>query len=558
MCLLSSAAFAQTAVKPFDLERFTLNPGAHDSLMLSSGASLEGQSMRVSLTGHYEHQSLVYTLMNQRVGAVVGSRVTAHLAFAYGLTGWLEVGLQLPLVVFQRGDDLTAQGIAPVTSTGLGAPSLQAGFTMLRQSNGAPLDLGLVLGLTLPLGSAAGLSRDAGAGFAFTPRLGLGHAFGQAVRLGAEVGAVLRQADVLTRFSPQTTDEVGSMMSLGVVASTLGEHLRAELDARALVPFSKTGLGFEVLGGVRYHLPKLPLELYALGGPGFGSLPGTPAFRVMAGLAVTPDFGEHCVEGSDASSAKCPALDRDGDGVANRDDRCPDVAGVAALRGCADRDDDGDGVLNLADRCPATKGTLPDGCQPAPAPVPAPVVAVVVTDADGDGVPDAQDACPQAAGRVELKGCPDTDADGVADFLDNCPAVKGEPENQGCPVEQKQLVKIESDSLVLKDKVYFATGTSKVLAQSLPMLEQIAAVMKEHPELTVVQINGHTDNQGGRDYNLKLSQARADAVRSYLVAQGVEPRRLQAKGFGPDQPIADNASAAGREQNRRVEFMSAK
>ena len=84
----------------------------------------------------------------------------------------------------------------------------------------------------------------------------------------------------------------------------------------------------------------------------------------------------------------------------------------------------------------------------------------------------------------------------------------------------------------------------------------MAKILKEHPELVRLRIGGHTDNRGAREYNIKLSQARAEAVRRYLVERGVEPGRLEAKGYGPDQPIASNDDAEGRQKNRRTEFIS--
>lgn len=546
--LLASGALAQTAVKPFDLERFSLNPGAEGSLLLGTGKTLPGQSLRLSLTFQYQHDPLVYFVDGQRMGAVVGSRLTAHLAASYGITDWFELGFQLPIVVTQSGDDLTGQGIARVQSTGLGAPIVQGQFSFLRQSNGAPLDLGLVLGVSLPLGSAAGLSRDPGAGFAFLPGLGVGHSFGRTIRLGAQFGAVVRGADILTAHTPRTTDEIGSMFTAGLVASTLGDGLRGELDVRALIPLSRTSAGVEILGGVRYRLATAPLELYALAGPGVGQMPGTPLFRALVGVAFTPDFKPRCVEGKPYELSSCPALDRDADGLANSVDRCPEQWGPRALDGCADRDDDGDGVLNLADRCPAVRGTSADGCMPP-----------VEPDTDGDELPDSADACPTEKGSRALKGCPDADGDGIADRTDKCPAEKGELVDEGCPRKvEPELVVLEGEKISIKDQIYFGTGTAELLGQSHALLSQVATVLKDHPELTHVSIEGHTDNQGPREFNLKLSQARADSVRRFLEGQGVDSKRLVARGFGPDRPIAPNTSASGREKNRRVEFMSAK
>jgi len=157
---------------------------------------------------------------------------------------------------------------------------------------------------------------------------------------------------------------------------------------------------------------------------------------------------------------------------------------------------------------------------------------------------------------VDNHGCPypDTDGDGVVDRFDNCPKDKGPVTNQGCPEKVKQLVVITREKIVIKDKVYFALNKAAIKPKSFTMLNQIAEVLKGHPEIEMIQIEGHTDNTGSAEVNRKLSQARADSVRTYLIGQGVKDTRLKAVGFGPDHPADTNATAAGRENNRRVEF----
>ncbi|HYO67609.1 MAG TPA: OmpA family protein, partial [Archangium sp.] len=180
-----------------------------------------------------------------------------------------------------------------------------------------------------------------------------------------------------------------------------------------------------------------------------------------------------------------------------------------------------------------------------------------VRDTDKDGVVDERDACPAEAGLTELRGCPakDTDGDTVSDHLDNCPAEKGVTTNAGCPVQQKQMVAIQKGKLEIKEQVFFATGKAVIQPRSFKMLDQVARVLQQHPEVDKMVIEGHTDNRGNAEANRKLSLARAEAVKVYLVSKGVEPSRLEAKGFGPDQPIASNKTDKGRAANRRVEFI---
>jgi outer membrane protein OmpA-like peptidoglycan-associated protein len=102
--------------------------------------------------------------------------------------------------------------------------------------------------------------------------------------------------------------------------------------------------------------------------------------------------------------------------------------------------------------------------------------------------------------------------------------------------------------------VYFAPGKTLIHPRSTRLLNQIGRVLKTHPEVVRIEVQGHTDSTGGMAMNLALSQARAEAVVGALIRRGVSADRMVAKGFGPKQPIATNATAQGREKNRRVEF----
>ncbi|UAY51907.1 OmpA family protein [Ferruginibacter albus] len=230
-------------------------------------------------------------------------------------------------------------------------------------------------------------------------------------------------------------------------------------------------------------------------------------------------------------------VDKDNDGVVDSLDACPDVAGSAALKGCPDTDNDG--IADKDDKCPSVAGLARyNGC-----PIP---------DTDNDGVNDEEDKCITVAGVARYNGCPipDTDNDGVNDEEDKCPALAGTAANKGCP-EIKEEVKKRID--VAASKIYFATGSAKLLAKSNPGLNTVASALMADPNLKL-DINGHTDNTGKPDKNQTLSEARAKAVYDYLVKKGVPETRLKSQGFGDTQPIADNKTAAGRTKNRRVEL----
>jgi len=149
---------------------------------------------------------------------------------------------------------------------------------------------------------------------------------------------------------------------------------------------------------------------------------------------------------------------------------------------------------------------------------------------------------------------PDTDGDGILDLDDACPNEPGPPENDGCPVEQQ--VVIESGSLEIVDKIYFDFDSARLLERSHPVLDGIAEVLIEHPEIVNVRVEGHTDSRGSAEYNMKLSQRRAESVVRYLVQRGgVSKERMVAQGFGETQPLLPDAQTDEEHaQNRRVEF----
>ena len=200
-------------------------------------------------------------------------------------------------------------------------------------------------------------------------------------------------------------------------------------------------------------------------------------------------------------------------------------------------DTDGDGITDDVDKCPSVAGLAKyNGC-----PIP---------DTDGDGVNDETDKCPTVAGLARYGGCPipDTDGDGINDEMDKCPNDPGPADNAGCP-------KLEQFNFNAKN-VQFVTGSSVLTAVAKKELDKAATILKDHSELRIA-IEGYTDNTGTTALNQKLSQKRADAVKAYLVGKVISADRLTSTGFGTSNPIADNKTAAGRAQNRRVEFKRA-
>ncbi len=232
-----------------------------------------------------------------------------------------------------------------------------------------------------------------------------------------------------------------------------------------------------------------------------------------------------------------PVKDRDGDGIIDSLDNCPDVAGIASLKGCPDKD--GDGITDADDKCPDVAGLARyNGCS--------------IPDTDGDGINDEADKCPSVAGVARYQGCPvpDTDGDGVSDEEDKCPAVAGPASNFGCP----EIAKAVIDKInVAAKNIFFATGSTKLLPKSFKSLNEVVKILNDNPSYKL-DIDGHTDNIGKPDKNQLLSEGRAKAVVTYLKSKGVDETKLIATGYGQDKPLVDNKTAAGRAKNRRVEM----
>ncbi|MBX3126364.1 MAG: OmpA family protein [Polyangiaceae bacterium] len=249
--------------------------------------------------------------------------------------------------------------------------------------------------------------------------------------------------------------------------------------------------------------------------------------------------------------------DRDGDGIKDSVDRCPDEPedfdGFEDADGCPDLDNDRDGIPDAADECPNDPEDKDgfqdeDGC-PDP-------------DNDGDGIPDSVDKCPGEPedfdGFEDEDGCPDldNDQDGIPDAVDQCP---NEPETfnkyhdeDGCP--DAEQVRVVGDKILLDDRVHFWTNSAKLRPVSYPLLERVKQLIADNPSWVHIEVHGHTDERGPEWFNKKLSQERAESVASFLVSRGLSRERLSAKGFGSAEPLVDKKNERAWFLNRRVEF----
>src|SRR5574343_547629 len=312
-----------------------------------------------------------------------------------------------------------------------------------------------------------------------------------------------------------------SVRSLFLLEADANVNVKMLSDKYTLVPYLTFGLGASMYNGTYFAAQgntglglqvnlgnETFLNTQLLYRPGISSL----AVNHMAyTIGVSSPIGGEKPAPAKVTPPPPPApapapVDTDKDGINDKDDKCPTVAGVAKYNGC---------------------------------PVP---------DTDKDGVNDEEDKCPSVPGLARYQGCPipDTDGDGVNDEEDKCPSIKGTRENNGCP-ELKATYNFDNK------KVQFLSGSAVLTKASKIELNKVVKALNENQTLKLM-VEGHTDATGSDKINQPLSLKRANAVKAYLVAQKIDASRLTAEGFGSSQPIADNKTAKGKAMNRRVDF----
>ncbi|MFT3707365.1 MAG: DUF2341 domain-containing protein [Archangium sp.] len=480
----------------------------------------------------------------------------------------VRVFANVPVAVAQGGTASNFGG-QPLSANGGGIGDLGFGADVrIFGSYGSAFSLAAGVTMTAPSGQS---SRMLGDGVASVqPRV---MAAGQAGMFvwAAQAGFNVRGASI---GSVNFGNELRFAASAGV--KVLDQRLTVGPEFFAVAPVTSSGTSrtFGLEGDLGAHFAITPNWKVGAGvGTGLVNAVGVPDFRALASLDWT------------MGAPSVTPLDEDHDGVADLDDACPHEIGLASQRGCAaPADDDRDGIANAMDLCPnqATFGHA----DPKRAGCPA------AEDADGDGVPDSEDQCRDLApvGPMNPKkpGCPDRDSDhdGVLESLDECPAqaagAQPDPAHPGCPLPDADgdtvpdaldqcpnekgvpsmeksgcpgLVRLEDDLLLTNSPVPFAPGTATLLPKSFPVLESVKNSILAMPSAQKVIVEGHTDSQGQVATNQALSQKRAEAVRSWLIAHGIDAGRLEARGFGMSRlKVVDEKTAADREANRRVEF----
>ncbi len=492
----------------------------------------------LGLVADYAYKPLVlYDLNGDEQTVIVEHQAFVHLGGSINLWERLRLAVDIPIAARTEGQDarIGREDIRPASGTSLGDIRLGADLRLVGKYLG-PAQLALGVQVYLPTGDRAAFTGDGKV--RVMPRL----------MLAGDIGpfAYSVRAALAYRSQDETLGGVplGSEVFFGATAGfwvaerkvLIGPELFGSTLIESEGAFKTPNTPFELLFGVHFRPRDWRFGLGA--GPGLTRGLGAPAVRVLASVEWAPSVDE----------------DRDGDGVFDRDDACPDIPGPRSAdpreNGCPVKDRDRDGVLDNVDACPDLYG-LPsedpkrNGCPPP-------------GDRDADGVFDDVDACPDVPGiktdDPHTNGCPgDTDGDGILDNEDACPRAKGprndDPEKNGCPI-----VRIESGQIKILERIEFATDSARILPVSEGLMRAVREMIQTHPELKRISVEGHTDNVGGAEYNLKLSRARAASVVKWLVDNGVDPHRLTSQGFGLERPIDVNTTAEGRQRNRRVEF----
>ena len=333
----------------------------------------------------------------------------------------------------------------------------------------------------------------------------------------------------------------------------------------------------EALLGIKLYLARN--SFLSLGG-GRGLLAdkgGSPDARAFIGIVFEPNIGDRDGDGLKDDVDKCPddpedfdgfededgcpEPDNDRDGILDEDDKCPlipeDKDGFQDEDGCPEgnqNDRDGDGILDNVDKCPDDPEDFDqfedeDGC-PDP-------------DNDQDGILDVDDLCPNDPedkdGFEDEDGCPDldNDKDRILDKDDKCPnepeTYNGTEDEDGCP--DRGRVVVTDTAIEILDMVYFEYNKAIIKSQSFPILDAVAATLQGNPSIQLVEVQGHTDERGNDAYNLDLSDRRAASVKKYLIDKGVDEKRLESQGYGETQPVDNRHNEAAWAKNRRVAFL---
>lgn len=573
------AAAQEVQRRDIDLPKFNPAPAGDRFFGVPSPYAAGEITFHSAATLDYARRPLTYEQDGEELGVVVSDQLHLNLGVTLSILNRIAISANMPFLLLNRGNEVSGERYTLLEPSGEALGDLRLGVRVrLFGEYHDPFQLGLGGYFWIPTGSdSAYVSNGSVQG---QPQLLFGGRAAERVVWSVMAGPTFKGTSPV--FGGIELDHT---MNFGAgVGVLLADNRTVQLGVESAGGFVMTNpddstTNAEILGSVKWRLPKAEfLEVGLAAGPGVASGIGTPQFRGVFQFAYTPvieppgkpkldsdkdgifDEVDACPNepgkpNKDPLKHGCPDRDSDKDGILDDVDACPTEAGKAnedpKKNGCPDRDSDKDGILDDVDACPTEAGVASDDPKKNGCPV---------HDKDGDGIEDDLDACPDLAGVAtndpKTNGCPpDTDGDGFRDDVDACPREKGvdnkDPSKRGCP----RLVIFTDVEVKILEQVQFDFAKATIRKASDELLNEVAQVLKDHPEVLKIEVQGHTDNIGPAAYNKKLSEDRARAVMAALVSRGIDQSRLISTGYGFDKPIADNKTDEGRQINRRVQFI---
>lgn len=528
----------------FDIQQFQPMPDLRQNFFGTSSADV-AHHMNWSAFALFNYADDPLVLLddnNERVDSLVASQGTLHLLGSIALFDLFEIGVDVPLIMLQGAGEIPLSTVAAQdASFGIGdlrlVPKAQLLNTRSHQ-NAQGIALAFLVDLHLPTGESASLQ---GGDLRIGPRVAFDAVLAGGLRLAANVGYQYRPETQLENLSVNDTfgwalaAELPIVDAFSVTTEFFGRITPADGIEREDSP-TEFLLGGKALLG----------PTYLVGGGGLGLVNGygTPDWRAFLGFGfATPRPAMEVAEPT-------PEPDCYEDSVATD---CPDLPAME----CADGVLVTYGALCVEGECQYESNEFECGTGMECGTVDGDAACVPEPDCrvDGDCTEIPSPVCYQAAITTYGGAC----LDGTCVYegtVTKCEEGHICGTEDGQPVCVKELVKIDVETrrIELSETVFFETGKADIESRSFGMLDQVATILNENPQVTKIRIEGHTDNRGRRAMNMELSKARAASVLTYLVSKGIDAERMESEGFGPDKPIAGNNDEAGRARNRRVEI----
>jgi outer membrane protein OmpA-like peptidoglycan-associated protein len=574
LSLPATASAQEELTLGLDIQRFVPAANNHSFVLVDSTRLVPKLTPALDVLFDYGHRPLqISSASLSRQDGLVDGLVSGHFRFSMAFAQWAQLDVFFPFInVAVAGGRLPTD--APPAS--FGDIWVQGSFRLLDDQK--IIGLALKPFLTLPTGNKEIYTTSG------VPTLGVKVAVEKRFKhfhVAGHLGYRFKPGQARPVSTLAVDDEIMYGVGVGVIPLPGKLMINAELVGGGVVG-PQRGAVQQIDGSAGLHSPlefivdarimtPVGLDIVVGGGPGLTPAAGVPQFRIFGGVqfAMGDTDGDGILGDDDACPQApedfdgfedgdgCPEGDNDKDGVPDKDDQCVDVPededGFEDTDGCPDIDNDKDGIPDNGDRCPdrpedKDKFEDHDGCPES--------------DNDVDGVLDVDDKCPNKRedkdGFEDADGCPDpdNDGDGILDRSDICPdipeVINNFKDEDGCPDDMKAVV--IGDAIVIFDKVFFKTGKATILKKSYSLLNAVAQTLQDNLQITLLEVQGHTDSDGEDSYNLDLSNRRAASVMNYLTAYGVDKARLQSKGYGETVPLSPNESDEGKAKNRRVEF----